>query len=98
MAEYQESKYEHDPNRGSLFKNEKKETDKHPSWKGDALLDLGKLGIGSGQSEVDLSIWVNKTKKGDKYLKINIDPPYQAETENKPEGKKDDEDDDDIPF
>ena len=41
---------------------------------------------------------MNKTKKGDKYLKINIDPPYQAETENKPEGKKDDEDDDDIPF
>ena len=91
------SKYEHKPNKGSLFKNKYKERDDHPSWKGDALLDLGKLGIGSGQSEVDLSIWVNKTKEGDKYLKINIDPPYQSEAEVKPEDKKE-ELDDDIPF
>ena len=52
-----DKKYEHKPNRGSLFYNDKvNKTDKDPSWKGDGLIDLAELGLGTGRAEVWLSI------------------------------------------
>ena len=53
--------YEQKPNTGSLFKNDKKETDSHPAYKGSALVD--------GQ-EYWLSAWINETKDGNRYMKL----------------------------
>ena len=33
------AKYEHKPNSGGLFINDRKETDRHPDWRGDGLID-----------------------------------------------------------
>ena len=41
-----EKKYEHKPNEGSLFYNDKEnKTERDPSWKGDGVIDLAELGL-----------------------------------------------------
>lgn len=32
------AKFEHKPDSGGLFVNDRKETDRHPDWRGDALI------------------------------------------------------------
>jgi len=94
-----DKKYEHKPNRGSLFYNDKKDQasdpSKAPSWRGDGLLDLGELGLGTGRAEVWLSIWVNEGPKG-KRLSLSISPkePREVAEVSQPE----DSFEDDIPF
>ena len=98
-----EKKYEHKPNRGSLFYNDKKDQasdpSKAPSWRGDGLLDLGELGLGTGRAEVWLSIWVNEIagQKGpkNKRLSLSISQKEPREVEvSQPEASFED----DIPF
>ncbi len=93
-----ENKYEHKPNEGSLFHNDKRDQaddpSKAPSWKGDGVIDLAELGLGTGRAEVWLSIWVNKGKKG-KWLKLSISQKEPREVEvSEPEASFED----DIPF
>lgn len=57
--------YEQKPNTGSLFKNHKKESDKHPTHAGTINVD----GV-----EFWLSAWVNETQKGEKYFSLKIKP------------------------
>ena len=67
--------YEQKPNTGSLFKNDKKETDSHPAYKGSALVD--------GQ-EWWLSAWINETKDGNRYMKLAFkakDEPVDTDTD-----------------
>ena len=93
-----ENKYEHKPNEGSLFHNDKRDQaddpSKAPSWKGDGVIDLAELGLGTGRAEVWLSIWVNEGKKG-KWLKLSVSQKEPREVEvSEPETSFED----DIPF
>jgi uncharacterized protein (DUF736 family) len=58
--------YEMKPNTGSLFKNDKKETDSHPDYKGSALID--------GLGECWLDAWINTANNGSKYMSVKIKP------------------------
>ncbi|SVB34357.1 uncharacterized protein METZ01_LOCUS187211 [marine metagenome] len=64
--------------------------------KGDGLIDASQLGIGDGQIEVKIYAWTNKTKGGDKYLKISL-RPKEDKVEKQVEAPEED-DDDDLPF
>lgn len=50
-------------NKGVLFKNDKKETDKHPDYNGS---------INVNGVEHFLSAWVNTSKAGNKYMSVSI--------------------------
>lgn len=59
-------------NTGALFSNaENKKTDKHPDYKGKALVN-GK--------EMNMSAWLNTSKAGKKYLSLSFDD-YKPKTE-----------------
>lgn len=48
-------------NSGALFKNERKESDSHPDYKGEAMID---------GSEYWISAWINESKSGVKYMAL----------------------------
>ena len=56
------SDFQHKPDSGSLFKNDKRESDKHPNAKGSALID----GV-----EYWVSAWTNDGKAG-KYQSLKF--------------------------
>lgn len=56
--------YEMKPNTGSLFKNDRKEADAHPDYKGTALID--------GLGECWLDAWINTANNGQKYMSLKI--------------------------
>jgi uncharacterized protein (DUF736 family) len=56
--------YEMKNNSGSLFKNDKKETEKHPDYKGSAKVN---------GDEYWVSAWLNKSKEGTQYLSFNFE-------------------------
>ena len=62
--------YEQKPNTGSLFKNDKKEADSHPDYKGSALID--------GLGECWLDAWINTSANGTKYMSLKIKPKEAA--------------------
>lgn len=70
---------------GSLFKNDKKESENHPDYKGNALID----GI-----EYWVSSWVNTSKDGKKYMSLK----FNAKDESKVSKQIKEEMSDDIPF
>lgn len=82
--------YEQKPNTGSLWRNENREADTHPTHKGDAVID-GK--------PYWMNAWVNETK-GDppkKYFRVSFKPKDEPRTES-PARATDEEMDGDIPF
>jgi uncharacterized protein (DUF736 family) len=70
---------------GSLFKNDKKESENHPDYKGNALID----GI-----EYWVSSWINTSKDGKKYMSLK----FNAKDESKVTKQIKEEMSDDIPF
>lgn len=58
--------YEQKPNTGSLFKNDRKETESHPDYKGSALID--------GLGDCWLDAWINTAKDGSKYMSLKLKP------------------------
>ena len=79
--------YEMRPNTGSLFKNDKKETDSHPDYKGSALID--------GLGECYLDAWINTAKDGSKYMSLKMKPKDGAARPTVPSHA---DLDDDVPF
>lgn len=57
-------------NRGVLFKNNDKETDNHPDYKGHGNLD----GV-----DCWLSAWIKESKAGEKYMSLSMKPKEQKE-------------------
>lgn len=55
--------YEQKDLTGSLFKNERKETDSHPDYKGSALLN----GVDHW-----MDAWINTAKDGSKYMSLKF--------------------------
>ena len=54
-------------NKGVIFKNAKKTSDKHPDYRGE--IDV------NGQ-RWEISLWVNESKEGKKYFSASISEPY----------------------
>lgn len=52
-------------NTGAIFKNDRKESDSHPDYKGQAMID---------GSEYWISVWFNKSKAGNKYMSVKFNP------------------------
>lgn len=78
-----------DTNRGALFNNDRKETENHPDFKGQ---------INVGGAEYWLSGWRKKSKAGDGYISLSIQP--KKGRGDKPQGKAASStiDEDDIQF
>lgn len=78
--------YEQKPNTGTLFINDQKETDKHPDFKGSALID--------GQ-EYWVKLWKNKSQKtGETILKTAYEkkePRGERRGNEKPAARPDDD-------
>jgi hypothetical protein len=87
--------YEHKEGSGSLFKNDKKLTEKHPDYKGDGMVN-GK--------QVWISAWVKEGNKG-KYMSLSIQEKDQVQQQGMAQVRQVIEEkpqesfaDDDIPF
>jgi uncharacterized protein (DUF736 family) len=80
--------YEQRDNSGSLFKNDKKETDNHPDYNGSAIV---------GGQEVWMSAWLKTASNGKKFMSFSFKPKDQQA---KPVAKSASapEIDDDLPF
>lgn len=77
------------PNTGSLFRNENKQTDKHPDYTG--KLDVeGKL--------YALSAWLNESKTGKKYLSVKVSDPDAFKRDAQPAPAQPKKATEDIPF
>ncbi len=91
--------YEMRPGSGSLFRNDKKTTDKHPNLKGKVMLPNGEVRW--------LSAWSKKTASGDTWLSISVGDLVQGQgggmvldshNQAKGNGYSPQGGDDDIPF
>jgi hypothetical protein len=63
------SEYQQKDNSGALFKNDKKESDSHPDYKGSAMID---------GSDYWVSGWINVSNAGTKYMKFSYSPKEQV--------------------
>jgi len=63
------SEYQQKDNSGALFKNDKKESDSHPDYKGSAMIQ---------GSEFWVSGWINVSSAGTKYMKFSYSPKEQV--------------------
>jgi hypothetical protein len=77
-------------NSGVLFKNDRKEQDKHPDYKGHATLD----GV-----DYYVSSWVRTSKKdGGKFMSLAFSPKGEQKAKAISQSRELLVDDDDIPF
>jgi len=63
--------YEHKAGNGSIFKNQYKEKETQPDYKGSIKLQDG--------ADKELAAWVKQDKNGDSFLSITISDPYVKE-------------------
>ena len=81
-------------NRGVLFKNDRKESDKHPDYKGN---------VNVGGQEFWLSAWIKEGQRG-KFMSLSVQPKEAQAAVSNGGGKpasyanRDMPDDSDIPF
>ena len=82
--------YEQRDNSGSLFRNDKKETDNHPDYNGSAMV---------GGQEVWMSAWLKTSTNGKKFMSFSFKPKdQQAKPVAKSAPAPDLDIDDDLPF
>jgi len=60
--------YEHKAGNGSIFKNQYKEKDGQPDYRGSIKLQDG--------SDKELAAWVKQDKNGNSFLSLSISDPY----------------------
>lgn len=83
------SKQYDDTNRGALFKEQDKQSDKHPDYKGSINVD-GK--------DYWLSAWIKEAQSGRKYMSLSVEPK-EKQGGKQPAGRgKHSSDFDDAPF
>jgi len=59
------SDYVQQPGQGSLFKNDKKENDKHPDYKGNYTNEKGE--------KCNIAAWLKTAKSGMKFMSLSLD-------------------------
>ena len=80
------TQYETKNNSGALFKNQRKETDKHPDYKGNAVIN----GV-----DMWVSAWIKTAQStGDKYMSLS----FQPKNEEQESGRQAPAESGDIPF
>ncbi len=67
------AEYEHKAGNGSIFKNQYKENDNQPDYKGSIKLQDG--------SDKELAAWVKQDKNGNSFLSLSISDPYVKKDE-----------------
>lgn len=83
------------PAQGKAFKNKNKETEQQPNYRGELEIPADMTG------RVQIGVWINTSKAGDKYLSFIISPPYKPKGAPAAQPKQQAEEpdfDDDIPF
>lgn len=82
--------YQPRDNSGTLFRNEKKQSEKHPDYKGDGIIN--------GQ-EVWLSAWIKEGKRG-KFMSLSFEPKKERSNNRSSERKpaRANDEDEDVPF
>lgn len=80
--------YEQKDMSGSIFKNQKRESENHPNMTGSAKIN----GI-----EYWVSAWTKEGEKG-KWISLAFKPKDSAPTKPAPKSREPGEDDEDIPF
>ena len=85
--------YEQRDNSGSLFKNDRKEKETHPDYKGDAMVN--------GQM-VWMSAWLKTASNGNKFMSFSFSPKDQQASKpvakSAPKADAFDDDLNDFPF
>jgi len=76
-------------NRGVLFKNQYRKTEKHPDYTGNINVE-GK--------ELDLAAWVRKSKKGVVYISLSVSEPKVEDLTSEIESVYNQDIDEDIPY
>jgi uncharacterized protein (DUF736 family) len=77
-------------NRGAIFKNDRKEKDTHPDYRGKINVD----GV-----DKEISLWVKTSKDGKQFFSASISAPYVKPDSDTPKPPPlSDEVDDDLPF
>ena len=79
--------FEQRDNSGSLFKNDRRETDKHPNYKGSVMV----AGV-----EYWLSAWVKTSRAGTKFMSLSVKP--KDEQRASAPARRNDDFDDSIEF
>lgn len=67
------AEFTHKTNRGSLFKNDKKESENHPDYRGS---------IDVGGTVHWISAWLQETTAGQKYFSLSVQPQEKKEESN----------------
>ncbi len=81
--------YEQKDLTGSLFKNDRKESDTHPDYKGSALLN----GVDHW-----MDAWINTSKDGQKYMSVKFKPKEARSADPRGHVTSPADLDDDVPF
>ncbi len=80
--------FETKPDTGSLFRNDRKETDSHPLYKGSALI---------GGVEYWMDAWLNESPSGVKYMSLKFKPKEARQPEQQQQARPAVDLDDDVP-
>ena len=78
--------FEHKDNTASLFKNDRRNTENHPHYRGDGVVN---------GNEVWISAWVKETKAGAKFFSISFNNKNEDAVVSKAQTSFEDED---LPF
>lgn len=76
-------------NQGAFFKNDNKETEKHPDYRGN---------INASGTDYWASVWLSESKKGQKYFSVKLTKKDAAQSKQEPPPAPVDELEDEIPF
>lgn len=76
-------------NRGALFKNQRKEHDNHPDYRGPLHIECPSC---NHQFEREQSAWLKESKAGTKYMSLSLKEPFKK-GEQKPAPKREERQD-----
>ena len=78
-------------NRGAIFKNEQKSSDKQPDYK-------GRINVDGVDKQISLWVTTSKSKEGKKFFSVQISEPYQPQQQAPQPQAGEDGDDSGMPF